>query len=350
MHVLILGGSHANPGGVEAFCERSSEALHRRGTWRAERIPTESAYLRPATLAAYLRGLSSLVKYRRRRPDCVWLSYVNLPDLAFLLVARALRLRVLVTPHLGSNWRSQEIPILRKLSGGLLGLSARLALISRTQELEIALPASVPRSDIRNFLPETLLTAPMADESNSPEMRLIHSGRLSEGKGTFMLIEVCAALRDRGVAFSTSITGGADDETLDRLHSMIAEFGLEGHVHVHGRIPEAELLEEIRHADVLVHLSKIDSYPLIVLEALACSTFPLCMELAGARDMVEQYTGHVVPQSGAVDATADFLAAADLQDIRNRAGRAALRVREDYSWDNCGEALEMALNSTVRTR
>jgi hypothetical protein len=43
MRVLILGGSHANPGGVEAFCERSSEALHRWGGWQAARIPTETA-------------------------------------------------------------------------------------------------------------------------------------------------------------------------------------------------------------------------------------------------------------------------------------------------------------------
>ena len=347
MRVLILGGSHANPGGVEAFCERSGEALHRRGGWQAVRIPTETAYLRLSTLGPFLRGLGALMGHWRQRPDCVWLSYVNLPDLAYLIVAKALRMPVLVTPHLGTDWRSQGNPLLRALSGGILRLADRLALISRTQEEEIALPAGVPRSDVRNFLPESLLMSPLASETDSPELRLIHSGRLSEGKGTFLLIEVCALLRDRGVAFSTTITGGADEETFARLHKSIADRGLGDRVDVLGRIPEQQLLEEMRRSDVLVHLSKIDSYPLVVLEALACSTFPLCMELAGARDMIAQYTGHVVPQDGAVAATAAFLAAANPTDLRRRAGEAALRVRDDYSWDNCGAALERALMLTL---
>jgi glycosyltransferase involved in cell wall biosynthesis len=347
MRVLMLGGSHVNPGGVEAFCERSHEALDRRGGWQVVHIPTEGQYLRLSTLGGFLRGLGAVVRYRRQRPDCVWLSYVSLPDLAYLVVAKALRMRVLVTPHLGTNWRSQRNPLLRALSGGLLRLADRLALISRTQEQEIALPAGVSRSDIRNFLPESLLMSPLASETDSPELSLIHSGRLSEGKGTFMLIEVCALLRDRGVAFSTTITGGADEETFVRLHKLIADHGLGDRVDVLGRIPEQQLLDEMRRSDVLVHLSTIDSYPLVVLEALACSTFPLCMELAGARDMIERYAGHVVPKDGAVEVTAAFLAAVDLGSLRRQAGEAALRVRDDYSWDNCGAALEAALELTL---
>jgi glycosyltransferase involved in cell wall biosynthesis len=192
--------------------------------------------------------------------------------------------------------------------------------------------------------------SPPASDTDSPELRLIHSGRLSEGKGTFLLIEACALLRDRGLAFSTTITGAADEETFARLHELIADHGLEDRVDVLGRIPEQELLEMMRRSDVLVHLSKIDSYPLVVLEALACSTFPLCMELAGARDMIEQYAGHVVPQDGAAEATAAFLATADPRNLRRQAAEAALRVRDDYSWDNCGAALEAALDLTVGLR
>lgn len=350
MRVLILGGSHSNPGGVEAFCDRSGKALQRRGKWQAERIPTESAYLRPSTSGGFLRGLKALAKHRKQRPDCVWLSYVTFPDLAYLLLARALRLRVLVTPHLGSNWRSQRNPVLRMLSGRMLRLANGLALISRTQELEIALPTAVPRADIRNFLPESLLMSELSETSDTPELRLIHSGRLSEGKGTFMLVEVCAMLRDRGVKFSTRITGGADDGTFAQLHALIDHYDLHDRIHVLGRIPEEQLLEMMRDSDVLVHLSRIDSYPLVVLEALACSTFPLCMELAGARDMIEQYVGQVVAQENPVEAAATYLAALDVRDVRRQAANAARRVRLDYSWDNCAAALEAALESTVLAR
>jgi glycosyltransferase involved in cell wall biosynthesis len=346
MHLLILGGSLNHPGGVEAFCERSMEALGRRGDWRIARIPTSTAFLSMRRLPAMLHGLGSLIRYRRHRPDCVWLQYVNLPDLAYLALAKLLGLRVMVTPHLGSNWRSQSNPVLRALSGWLLSFADRLALISKTQELEINLPAGPPRSYIRNFLPASILAAQPSPTSDAPPiMQLIHSGRLSEGKGTFLFVDVCERLRAANIPFFARITGGADGPTFARLNAMIAGYGLERQVAVLGRVPDAELLDLLRASDILIHLSRIDSYPLIVLEAMACSMIPVCMELAGARDMIETYGGHVVSVAGAVVETADFLSRQDLDDIRRRGRAAAVRVRTDYHWDRCAGALEAALRA-----
>jgi glycosyltransferase involved in cell wall biosynthesis len=346
MHLLILGGSMDHLGGVEAFCERSMQALSARhgDDWRMTRLPTSSAYLNFSKLPRYLRGLSSLVRYRFQRPDCVWLQYVNLPDLGYLALARLMGMRVMVTPHLGSNWRSQSNPLLRSLSGWLLGRAGRLALISRTQELEINLPAAVPRSDIRNFLPAELLQeAPLSAPDAPRQLRLIHSGRLSEGKGTFLFVEVCAELKARQVPFAAQITGAADQATNDKLHGLIASKGLTEDIQVRGRVSDSELLESLRASDVLVHLSRIDSYPLIVLEAMTCSMLPVCMELAGARDMIQTYDGYLVSTDAAVREAADFLTSLDIDDARKRAGVVAERVRLDYSWEACAGALERAL-------
>ncbi len=254
----------------------------------------------------------------------------------------------MVTPHLGANWRSQSRPLLRSLSGWLLRFADRLALISKTQELEINLPGGVPRSYIRNFLPPAVLTADAPAAGNAPPaMQLIHSGRLSEGKGTFLFVEVCARLKAAGTPFFARITGGADEETFARLHALIAGHRLKELVAVHGRVPDAELLDLLRGSDVLIHLSRIDSYPLIVLEAIACSMLPVCMDLAGARDMVETYDGKIVSEAGAVTETAQFLAGADLADIRRRGRAEAARVRTDYNWDRCCGALEAALQVCV---
>ena len=348
-HVLILGGSLDHLGGVEAFCDRASDALARRGNgWRLSRIPTSSAYLRLRRLPAFLSGLWALVRYSRQRPDCVWLQYVNLPDLAYLLLAKSLGFKVMVTPHLGSNWRSQSIPALRALSGRLLKLADRLALISPTQELEINLPVSVPRSSIRNFLPSDLLVSSLPDLASAPrELRLIHSGRLSEGKGSFLVVDICAGLRDRGVPFRAAITGGADASVYAALEKAIARYGLQDLIALPGRVPEDELHERLRQSDILVHPSKIDSYPLIVLEAIACGMQPVCMDLAGARNMIEIYGGHVVSQDGAVDETVAWLAVQHLDEVRRSGVGAAARVREDYSWDRCAAMLEAALEAVV---
>jgi glycosyltransferase involved in cell wall biosynthesis len=265
-----------------------------------------------------------------------------------VLLARAMGRRVMVTPHLGSNWRSQSHPLLRRLSQWALARAQRLALISRTQELEIALPPALPRSLIRNFLPQSVLSSvPAAGDTMPDRLQLIHSSRLSEGKGTFLVVEVCALLRDRGVAFDARITGGADAETMARLHALIAERGLEDRVKVLGRIPEEELLDLLGRSDVLIHLSKIDSYPLIVLEAMACSTVPLVMELAGARDMVETYRGHVVSAATPVEEAAAWLQSLDVPTLRRDRADVAAPVRDDYAWSRAAGALEAALDATV---
>ncbi|HEY1806209.1 MAG TPA: glycosyltransferase family 4 protein [Terracidiphilus sp.] len=347
MPLLILGGSPHHLGGVEAFCGRSKEALERRGNWRVIHLPTSTAFLTFRRLPVFFQGIFSLLRYRRQRPDCIWLQYVCLPDLVYLLVAKLLGLRVMVTAHLGSNWRSQSNRVLRALSGWMLSFADRLALISKTQELEINLPGKLPRSYIRNFLPAGILSAELPDPGVSPpEMQLIHSGRLSEGKGTFLFVEVCSKLRAAGVPFLARITGGADEQTLSRLKRMIADYGLEDQILVLGRVSDAELINLLQASDVLVHLSRIDSYPLIVLESTACCVFPVCMELAGARDMIETYDGHVVSERAAVEDTASFLSRHNLDDIRRRSRAAALRVRSDYGWDTCVRAVEAALSAT----
>ena len=164
MRILMVGGTSLHPGGVEAFCERSRQAMACQCDWKIWHIPADTSFLKLAQVPALLRRLFSLIRYRRKGIDCLWLQYVCFPDLAYLFVAKLCGFTVMVTPHLGSNWRSQANPILRICSGWLLALADRLALISRTQELEINLPKRVPRppsvtSCQKIFSQETFLTA-----------------------------------------------------------------------------------------------------------------------------------------------------------------------------------------------
>ncbi len=346
--VLIIGGSANHLGGVEAFCDRSAVALAARGGWRSERIAASTAYLNFSRLPAFFKGLRQLIGYRKARPDIVWVQYVNLPDLTYVLLARLLGMRVMVTPHLGTFWRSQGNPVLRSISERILRLAHRLALISWTQELEIALPRKVPRSLIRNFLPIEVLEGPFADAASLPApMQLIHSARLSAEKGTFMVVDVCHGLREAGIAFHCRITGTGAPETMERLHAMVRDYKLGDQLSVLGRVPEDDLLDHLRRSDILVHLSSVDSYPLIVLEAMACSATPVVLELAGARDMVETFGGHIVQPGAPVDQTIDWLKRCDLAELRADRDRAAHEVRTEYAWSRCAAALAQALDACL---
>jgi glycosyltransferase involved in cell wall biosynthesis len=347
MHVLVLGGTPEHQGGLEAVCDRSIQALSRQTDWRFSRLFSNTAFLSVRRLPVFLDSLLQLVRFRTQRPDCVWLHYVNLPDLVFLVAAKALGLRVLVTPHLGTNWRSQTNRMLRRLSCLLLSASDRIILLAKTQEQELPLPRTVPRSYVRSFLPAIILGSDTTRRETTPHLRLLHAARLSVGKGTFDFIKVCEKLKTAGVPFSALIAGGADDSTVSKVRDTINACDLANEIQFLGRKSDDEMRSLLLSSDVLVHLSRIDSYPLTVLEALACGVLPICIGLAGARDMITTYNGHLVSADTPVSDATDFLLQHSPAEIRSMAAAATTRVRTDYDWVNCALLIEQALLTSV---
>lgn len=348
MNILIIGGSSHHPGGVEAFCDRAEEALAKHDPLsRVERLATETAYLTPARMPVVVRQLRTLLCRRKTRPDVVWVQYVNLPDLLYVAAARLLGMRIVVTPHLGTNWRSQQNPVLRRMSAGFMALADRIALLSPTQAQEIALPARTERVLLRSFLPSSILDAPPpSPPPPATPLRLLHAARLSREKGSLQVIEMAARLKAAGTAFVLHIAGGADPVFFQQLRDAIARHGLCEQVKLIGRVEGGAMLSLLCDADVLVHLSTIDSYPLILLEALACGALPIAIGLAGARDIIANYDGVIVDEKDASRAAADWLIAADVVALRQRAQAQAPRIRGNYHWDIVVHQLTAALFMT----
>lgn len=342
--LCVLGGSPHHPGGVETFCARATAAIAAtpEAGWRAMWLPTSTAYLRPAGVPRLLRALAALRGAKRAGAALVWLQFSNLPDLVFLLAARLLRLPVLVTPHLGANSRLQRSARLRRLCVALLAGADRIGLLFPGQEAEISLPDGVPRAMLRTFLPAAALTAEPAERA--PLLTLIHASRLSEGKGSFRMVALCGALRRRGVPFAARIVGRGDAATLAQIRALIAEHEVVDAVTLTDWMGQDDLLAALRAADVLVHLSTLDSFPLIVLEAMAADTVPVVLDMAGVRAMTAPYGGLV---AGAVEEAADWLAARSLEAIRAEGEAIGAGVRRDYAWPAAVAAVAQAADATL---
>jgi len=348
MRILILGGSTGQRGGVEAFCARAKQAIEQLGTNVVEQQNADTAFLSLRKLPGLARGFYRLARQRHQPPDCIWLQYSNLPDLFYLPWAKLFGFKVLVTPHLGANWRSQSNPLLRTVSQRLLGLSDRLGLLSHTQETELSFPPDVPRNYLRTFLAANVISGePTPRRAEQRPLRLAHVSRLSEGKGTFHFVEVCRLLRDRGIPFTATIAGSADRAMLHRLETAIQTAGLASNIEIVGSLAEPDYARLLTETDVLVHLSTVDSYPLIVIEAIACGAFPICINLPGAAYMVETYAGHVVPEHNCAATTADFIARKPLAELHGEMEKAVRHVRSDYGWSSCVVSLDAALRDTV---
>jgi len=344
--MIVLGGSPHHPGGLEGFCERATTAINRHTTgWTAEWWPSDTAYAGVGRLPAIYRAWRRLDQLDG--VALVWLQWSTLLDLMLLRRLRTLGVPVMVTPHLGANSRLQRVPVLRALCLRLLGHADRLALLFPEQDAEIALPAAVPRTPVRTFLPEIALASPARPNPNpGTTLHLIHAGRLSHGKGTFRMVALCAALRARGLPVEGRIVGRGDPATMAALVRAIGDAGLGDTLTLIDWLDEAALIAALADADILVHLSELDSYPLIVLEALAAGTVPVVADMIGACAMVARYGGFVSDGSS-VAAAADWLAAQDPVRLRHDAAAAAMRVRQDHSWTACVDRLVETANLTM---
>lgn len=345
--MLVLGGSLHHPGGLEAFCQRAVAALNAPASpWRADWRTTDNAYLSPRILPRAILRLAQVARDARRY-HVAWLQWSTFADLLFLLVLRARRVPVIVTPHLGANARLQRVPIVREAARWLLGRADRLALLFAAQEEEVALPRDTARQIARSFLPQAALT----DENTRPRagpLRLIHAGRMSEAKGSFRAIAVCAALQARGVPVTAMLVGRADAPTMAALHDAVERADLGESVEFVDWLDEPAMMQAYGRADVLVHLSLIDSYPLVVLEAMARGVVPVVGPMLGARSMVDQYGGYVAHEP-MVENAATWLLEHSVDQLRDLGAEIATAVRADFAWSNCADRI-IAIADAVRRK
>ena len=179
---------------------------------------------------------------------------------------------------------------------------------------------------------------PTADESAAAKRRLVFSGHLVERQGVGKLLEACAELKRRGVAFEASIGGRGPQEA--QLREQAAALGLNGEVRFTG------FLEDHRDVDRLLADSSIavapydpsdDTFSKYAdpgkLKSYLAAGLPIVMTGVppNAGMLAERGAATVVEFDAA--AIADALAELLESEERWRAAhRAALEVAREFDW------------------
>jgi len=344
----MIGGSAHHPGGLEAYCARAVEAVARSGrTITLSWLESGTAYLSPRHLPGVARVIGAMRRARRDGSEVAWVQASNLSELALAGVARALGFRVIVTPHFGAASRMETRRAARTVAARLLASADRVALLFARQAEEICVPRGRAHAVVGTFLPAASLAALPAAAAPA-RLRLLHAGRFSDGKGTFRMVALCAALRAQGVAFDARIIGRGDEQTSARLHAAIVAADLVNALTIEDWRDEAGLIAALREADILVHLSTLDSFPLIVLEAMACDTYPVVFDMAGAGEMVARFGGLSRPATENMEDVAERLAVLPLEDVRTHARAIGRDVRAAYYWPVVVRELERIVAGTHR--
>lgn len=164
-------------------------------------------------------------------------------------------------------------------------------------------------------------------------LRLIFVGRIhDEQKGVFLLPEILAALRERGVAAELTVVGdGADRAELER---RVSARGLADQVTFTGQLGNPEVYARLLRHDVLLAPSHYEGLGIGLIEAQACGCPVVATRLEGVTDqvVVEGETGFLAPR-GDVAAFADRLAELGGDPARWRSFSAAgmERARRHFS-------------------
>ena len=137
-------------------------------------------------------------------------------------------------------------------------------------------------------------------------LRLVAIGRFVEQKGQMVLVEAMAKLKDRCHGLHLTLIG--DGEMRPDLERAIDRHGLRDQVTLTGWLSEAEVLNQLQQAHVLVMPSFAEGLPMVIMEAMAAGRPAIATFVAGTPELVRECaTGWLVP-AGDVQALASQIA------------------------------------------
>lgn len=133
-------------------------------------------------------------------------------------------------------------------------------------------------------------------------MHFLTISNLNSSKGTWILLEACHLLQERGVHdFRVHFVGAGTAEISEEdFRGAIETQGLSDVAQYHGRLYGEEKERLLQQADVFVHPTLNDCFPLVLLEAMQHALPIIATPVGAIPDMVEDgVTGLIIPEQDA---------------------------------------------------
>lgn len=145
-----------------------------------------------------------------------------------------------------------------------------------------------PAVDVNFFFPSE------PSGSRNGTFRIVTTGSLVWVKGYEYALQSIRHLVDRGIAVEFHLIG--DGPERQRILYTIHDLGLEGRVHLHGRLKPNDVREQLRMSDAFLLSSLSEGISNAVLEAMACGLPVVTTDCGGMREAVtDGKEGLVVP-------------------------------------------------------
>lgn len=163
--------------------------------------------------------------------------------------------------------------------------------------------------------------------------RLLSATTFTSRKAGDLLLRALQAVVTRCPRAHLTLLGNGP--AIPILRALVDALGLAGHVSIHGRVGPSELVQAYRSSDLLVSMSRAESFASVGLEALACGLPMVATRVGGFRDAIRDgVEGHLIDVDD-VDAMADRIGdlAADRRMLDNMGSAARRRAVSAFDWD-----------------
>ncbi|MBI5520282.1 MAG: glycosyltransferase [Desulfovibrio sp.] len=186
----------------------------------------------------------------------------------------------------------------------------------------------VPQKRLRlvynSFLPEDGGLPPERAPRKKRGCRVLYVGNEGPAKGFDTFLLAAAELVRRGVRDLEFVGAGVRDMRPFEQHVTPQ---LKSRLRLPGHLSHAEVLEELRAADVLMLPSRQESLPNVLLEGFACSLPAVCTAVGGMPELVRDGVNGFLRQPGDIAGLADAVQKlADDPALRLRMGRINRRL------------------------
>ncbi len=155
-------------------------------------------------------------------------------------------------------------------------------------------------------------------------LRIIYSGIITKRKGVHLIASVAKSLQH--LAIEWVFIGSKDDG-----FKCIEGFQ---NIRYIPYLEHEELLKEFHNSDIFVLPSYLDSWGMVVVEAMACGLPVIVSENTGAKDAVTIDCGFVIPIDDQVALADKVLYFYNNRTEIERMGRSASKEAQKYTWDN----------------
>ncbi|WP_289833311.1 glycosyltransferase [uncultured Muribaculum sp.] len=182
--------------------------------------------------------------------------------------------------HLLSNWAKFDRVI--TVSSGI---AEQLKLLSDDIASKLAIVPNI-------IDPETV--SEMAGDVNpyrqSEVLKIITVSRLSKEKNLLLIIDIARELKKLHIDFVWNIIGDGDIRPF--LEAAIEQYNLSKEVILQGK--EDNPYPWIKHADIMVHPSRVESFGIVLLEAMALGVPCVSAKSLGAMDLIDGANGLIL--------------------------------------------------------